>query len=176
MRVMNISSRHFDVRVAAGEGLSAAPSCVVVDATDGCDDRIPPAHVPARRIRLLPPARHSHGCHFDRYDFLHRCRLEFAQQPSLCEWLVETARSTTLWLTHRREETIQYGVRELKRHLELLEAQRRYDRGWMIGGHTFPIRTEIERLGGLWLGKHKTWTMPDRASWLYALSLLPGDF
>ena len=166
----------FDVRLVEAERLMLSRGGVIVHATDRDDDGVDAIEFPVRRIRLLPNARLKDYSSFDRHDFSHRCRLEFARHSSLCEWLAETARTSTLWLTHSRQESIQHGVRELKRHLELLEAHRRYDRGWMIGGYTLPIRPEIERLGGLWLGKHKTWTMPDRTTWLHVLSLLPGDF
>lgn len=165
----------FDVRLIEAQSMAPNRSGVIVHPTDRDDGGLDLIECPVRRIRLLPPAR-PRDSSFDWYDFSHRCRLEFARHLSTCEWLAETARSSTLWLTYSRRKSIQHGARELKRHLELLEAHRRYDRGWMIGGYTLPVRAEIERLGGLWLGKHKTWTMPDRASWLHVLSLLPGDF
>jgi hypothetical protein len=56
------------------------------------------------------------------------------------------------------------------------EADRRYHAGWIIGGYTFPVQDSIRRLGGLWLRRHRVWTMPDRESWLQIRSLLPGDF
>lgn len=129
----------------------------------------------ARHVCILPSLEHSR-LRPDWHDYAHRCRIEFSRNARLCRTLGQRARASSLWLTHDQRDFVIQGAWELKRHLEILEAYRRYDRGWMIGGHTRPVRQEILRLGGLWLGKHKTWTMPDRETWLYILSLLPGDF
>lgn len=56
------------------------------------------------------------------------------------------------------------------------EAIRRYEAGWIVGGYTHPIQAAILRQGGLWLRRHRVWTMPDRDSWILIRSLLPGDF
>lgn len=128
-----------------------------------------------RRIYILPLPQ-ACATNSNWYEYSHLCRLAFSQNVGICDALARSARVSTLWLIHDLREFVVRGTLELKRHLESLEARRRYDRGWIVGGHTLPIRDEIVRLGGLWLQKHKAWTMPDRDSWLYALSLLPGDF
>lgn len=110
------------------------------------------------------------------YDFDRRYRRELAEQPSYCERLAEIARSQVLWLAGTAAETMQRGIVSLKRHLESLEASRRYRAGWIIGGLSRPIRDEIVRRGGLWLDRHRAWTMPDRESWRTVQRMLPGDF
>lgn len=110
------------------------------------------------------------------YDFDRRYRLELDGQHGYCERLLGIARSRVLWLAGGAAESMQRGIGTLKKHLELLEAERRYRAGWIIGGLSWPVRDEILRRGGLWLARHKTWTLPDRDSWQAIQDLLPGDF
>ena len=74
------------------------------------------------------------------------------------------------------DDTSHCAADGMKRHLEQLECQDRWKAGLMIGGYVYPVRDEIKQAGGLWFAPHKTWMMPDRESWRYIQSLLPGDF
>jgi hypothetical protein len=165
--------RHFDVRlVTPGRGVERSRR--VVEYSRFFSVSMPGLNEAGRRLPRLTEVVAS--TNHDWHEFAHRCRIAYSRQPSLCDRLVETARTAALLLLHGEDLASQHGAAELKRHLEMLEARRRYDCGWGVGGYTRPVRSEIERLGGLWLNKHKVWAMPDRPSWLHILSLLPGDF
>ena len=110
------------------------------------------------------------------HEFERRYRRELRNVPTQCERLRELAFTTTLTLIYMNGSARRNAAIVLKKHLIELECQRRWNVGWMVGGHTSPVRNEIEQCGGLWFGWHKAWMMPDRESCDYIRSLLPGDF
>lgn len=110
------------------------------------------------------------------YEFERRYRRELKTVPTQCECLRSLACRTVVTLVYMNGNARRNAAIVLKKHLIELECQRRWDAGWMVGGHTSPVRNEIEQCGGLWFGWHKAWMMPDRESCDYIRSLLPGDF
>ena len=110
------------------------------------------------------------------HEFERRYRRELLKVPTQCERLRSLACTTMLTLIYMYGSAGRNAAIVLKKHLIELECQRRWDAGWMVGGHTSPVRNEIEQCGGLWFGWHKAWMMPDRESCDYIRSLLPGDF
>lgn len=110
------------------------------------------------------------------HEFCRRYRLELERKPNCCERLRSLACECRLTLTYLAGDCRHNVAIAMKQHLEHLECKRRYDAGWIIGGLTWPVREEIECRGGLWFARHKAWMMPDRKSWEYIHSLLPGDF
>lgn len=109
-------------------------------------------------------------------EFSRRYRLELTTQEEACERLRQEADRNGLLLLYHEGDCDQNLAVVLKQHLELLECRRRWDDGLMIGGYLYPILDEVIRSGGLWYGRHRAWMLPDRASWKYIQSLLPGDF
>lgn len=126
--------------------------------------------VPSRELREWCKTSNSW------YDFERRYRLELAGRQVECDRLAEIARNQILWLVASSCDFMQRGIAALKWHLENSEAKRRYQAGWIIGGYATPVCEVIHRLGGLWLSRHKAWTLPDRESWEHVQSLLPEDF
>lgn len=110
------------------------------------------------------------------HEFERRYRRELLEFPTQCEGLRSLACRTIVTLVYLDGNAMWNAAIALKNHLIELECQRRWNAGWMVGGHTAPVRNEIERYGGLWFGWHKAWMMPDRESCDYIRSLLPGDF
>lgn len=110
------------------------------------------------------------------YEFERRYRRELSNVPTQCERLRSLACRTVVTLVYMNGNARWNAAIVLKKHLIELECQRRWNAGWMVGGHTAPVRDEIERCGGLWFGWHKAWMMPNRESCDYIRSLLPGDF
>ncbi len=110
------------------------------------------------------------------FDFCRLYQFELQKRKCQCERLRSLAHKRSLALTYQAGDATHNVAVAMKQHLELLECERRYDAGWIIGGLTWPVRDEIVRCGGLWFARHKAWTMPNRASWKYIHSLLPGDF
>ncbi|QGQ25780.1 DUF488 family protein [Gimesia benthica] len=110
------------------------------------------------------------------YEFRRRYRCQLISQVSLCEQLRSLACQGLLILVYQSGSANQNLATVIEDQLIHLECQHRWSAGLMIGGHTFPVRSEIIALGGLWYTKHKTWMMPDKQSWRYIVDLLPGDF
>ena len=109
-------------------------------------------------------------------EFARRYRLELSTHEPACERLRQTAGRDGLLLLYHEGACDQNVAVVLKRHLERLECQRRWDEGLMIGGYLYPIRETVIRCGGLWFERHRAWMLPDRDSWKFIQSLLPGDF
>lgn len=110
------------------------------------------------------------------YEYYRRYNRELNEQFEDCERVRALACKFPLTLVYLEGERACNFAVLLKQHLERLECFRRWDAGWMIGGYTAPLRTEIVARGGLWFAGHKVWVMPDRESWQAVRSQLPGDF
>lgn len=130
-----------------------------------------PSLAPSNEVR-----RHFSCEAFQWYEFCRRYRRELAQRERMCEHLRWLACKRPLCLVYAQGDEQHNVAIAMKQHLEELECRHRYQAGWIIGGHTWPLRKEIVSNGGLWFARHKAWTMPDEASWRTILSLLPGDF
>lgn len=113
---------------------------------------------------------------FQWHEFCRQYHRELQRRGRQCESLRSLACRRPVVLTYRVGDDWHNVAVALKRHLEQLECKRRYDAGWIISGLTWAVRDEIQRFGGLWFARHKAWTMPDRPTWQYIQSLLPGDF
>lgn len=110
------------------------------------------------------------------HEFRRRYRTELLEHHDICGRLAEHAcRQTVELLFAARDEQHNNAV-VLAEYLQELECQRRWNEGWIVGGHTSPVKVALREAGGLWYMRHRVWTMPDRASWEYAQSLLPGEF
>lgn len=110
------------------------------------------------------------------YEFVRKYHLELEEHPRDIQSLRGLACELTLTLVYVAGDA-ERNVAVAARHcLEYLECRRRYAAGWMIGGLTYPVRKQIEELGGLWYGKHKVWVMPSSHACKCIRSLLPGDF
>jgi uncharacterized protein YeaO (DUF488 family) len=123
-----------------------------------------------------PELLHRFTCgSLDWYDFARIYSQELQRQVLLCQQLRSIAcRHRLLFLSDAPDP--QKSVESaFVNHLERLECENRWDAGLMIGGFVFPVRQQIEQAGGLWFACHKAWVMPDRRSWEYIQSLLPGD-
>ncbi len=76
-------------------------------------------------------------------EFCRRYRRELNQQHDTCERLRRIACQRRLVLVHGGDDREHKVALALKEHLRLLECQRRWNEGWVVGGHTFPIRHQI---------------------------------
>ena len=110
------------------------------------------------------------------YEFVRQYHLELDHQAKDCEHLRHLACVHPLTFVFTAGTVDQNAAIALRQHLQHLECRRRYAAGWIVGGLTYPVRPQIEQLGGLWYGKHKVWTMPSAEACKAIRSLLPGDF
>jgi uncharacterized protein YeaO (DUF488 family) len=109
-------------------------------------------------------------------EFARRYRQELEQQAELCERLRQLATERELVLVHDSDHADRNVAAALETHVQFVECQRRWQAGWVIGGHTWPMRHQLRALGGLWYPPHKVWTMPDQTTCQAARRLFPGDF
>ncbi|WP_145369380.1 DUF488 domain-containing protein [Maioricimonas rarisocia] len=113
----------------------------------------------------------------DKWDeFRRRYRAELPEHEDDCRQLVDRARRQTVELVYAARDDHHNNAVVLAEYLEELECRRRWDEGWIVGGHTTPVKDQLKEAGGLWYMRHRVWTMPDRETWEYAQSLLPGEF
>jgi len=110
------------------------------------------------------------------HEFRRRYRTELLEHHDICGRLAEHACRQTLELLFAARDEQHNNAVVLAEYLQELECQRRWNEGWIVGGHTSPVKDALREAGGLWYMRHRVWTMPDRASWEYAQSLLPGEF
>lgn len=109
-------------------------------------------------------------------EFTRRYRQELGRQDELCERLRQLATERDLVLLHDSNEGNHNLAVALEEHTRFVECLRRWRAGWVVGGHTWPMRHQLQALGGLWYPPHKVWTMPDQESCDTARRLFPGDF
>ena len=140
----------------------------------------PQIATPDGRLPELSPSRELSEAYADgradRHEFLRRYLRELEHHSEQCEWLRSKAGHRGLALMVDDDDASRCAAYGMKRHMEHLECQHRWKAGLMIGGYVYPVREKIRQAGGLWFARHKTWMMPDRESWQYIQSLLPGDF
>lgn len=119
----------------------------------------PDANVTDLWLPAIAPSRALvNWFHYDEdkwYEFERRYRGELLTVPTPCEQLRSLACRTVVLLVYMNGSVRRNAAVVLKKHLIELECQRRWDAGWMVGGHTSPVRNEIEHRGGLWFGSHK---------------------
>jgi len=111
---------------------------------------------------------------WDEFQRLYRRKLE--SQSSLCEQLRQHALAQRVILVYSRGTPSANAAIPLKQHLEELECRRRWQNGWMIGGHTAGVRSEIVSRGGIYYARHKAWMMPSDGDTRFIRSILPGNF
>lgn len=168
----------FNVRSVHADDLLANETESVV----WCDTYAPPGNL-RRDLWWLPelnPNRELQEWYAQHpklwYEFQRRYRCQLFTQESVCDLLRSLACQTLLTLVYQSGSVKQNLATVIEDQLVHLECQQRWSAGLMIGGHTFPVRSQIIALGGLWYTKHKTWMMPDKQSWRFIVDLLPGEF
>ena len=171
---MQNDQNRFHVEIAAQRS-AAAPTQLLRIAIEALPHRAGELWLPS----LAPSKEVWQHFSCETFQWLEFCRWyrkELAQRERACEHLRSLACRRPLCIVYGHGDEQHNIAMVLLQHLEELECRHRYAAGWIIGGHTWPVRTEIQRSGGLWFARHKAWTMPDEASWRSILSLLPGDF